>query len=246
MALSSLEVRLTCSGVGGSGRKWTEVGGFAIRNYLKLHVLAVGMLAAFMVSGNATFSVARRAMTCKHQSDNDPEFWRVFKYDGYINKYSGFMRHCICLLPGRASFSEGALINHDVGVFTMKRMIPAIFVASIAVAGQAFAGSFSSSCKNISLNGAHLKAKCQMAVGGKWADESSINLNDHIGNRNGVLIWDSKKFDDHCESKWLDAATFSKQLLKARCKTNNGTYVNAEVNLNERISNINGKLKYDQ
>lgn len=127
----------------------------------------------------------------------------------------------------------------------MKRMIPAVFVASIVLAGQAFAGGFSSTCKDMRLDGTRLKAKCQMAVGGKWADESSINLNDRIGNSNGVLLWDSKKFDDNCKNKLLGPANSIKLLLKAQCRTKVGSYVQAEINLNERISNINGKLKYE-
>lgn len=84
-----------------------------------------------------------------------------------------------------------------------------------------------------------MKASCQKAVGGVWAGESSINLNDHIGNRNGVLIWDKKNFDDHCENKSLaspDKPSYPvKLMLKAQCRNDNKVYVSAEINLNERI-----------
>lgn len=132
----------------------------------------------------------------------------------------------------------------------MKKIVCGVLMGSIVIAGQTFAGDFSSSCKNIHLSGSTLKASCQKAVGGVWAGESSINLNDHIGNRNGALIWDKKNFDDHCENKSLagpDKPSYPPKLfLKARCRNDNKVYVSAEINLNERISNIDGKLKYDQ
>jgi len=116
---------------------------------------------------------------------------------------------------------------------------------SIAMAGQAFAGNFSQSCKDIHLDGSHLKAQCKRAQTGAYGDTSTLKLNDYIGSKNGALVWNSKDFKEHCQNFEFRQASYYNALLTAYCKNNAGEYVHTQINLNERISNIDSHLKYD-
>lgn len=127
----------------------------------------------------------------------------------------------------------------------MKKIILGVLVLSIVIAGQAFAGNFSQSCKDIKLDGTHLQAKCLKAAKAVYGDTTEIKLNDHIGNNSGTLVWGSKNFKDHCNNLVLELPNYSQALLKASCKNNVGNYGTTQINLNERISNIDGKLKYE-
>jgi hypothetical protein len=61
----------------------------------------------------------------------------------------------------------------------------------------------------------------------------------------GTLVWGSKNFKDHCNNLALELPNYSQAVLKASCKKNFGNYGTTQINLSERISNIDGKLKYE-
>ncbi len=127
----------------------------------------------------------------------------------------------------------------------MKKLILGVLMVSITMAGQVFAGGFSQSCKDLSLDHSTLQAKCLQAKQAQYGSTTKIDLDNYIGNTGGTLVWNGKNFDKHCESKKIESAGYGRTLLKASCKNAAGVYVNAEINLDERISNIDSHLKYD-
>ncbi len=128
----------------------------------------------------------------------------------------------------------------------VKRIILGVLVACTVIAGQAFAGGFSQSCEEMHLDHSTLKAKCYKANEKVLGKTTSIDLDDYIGNTHGTLVWNGKNFDKHCENKQLIQAGWSQMLLRATCKNAIGVHVSTQINLDERISNIDGHLKYDQ
>ena len=130
-------------------------------------------------------------------------------------------------------------------VFTVNKVILGVLMLSIAMAGQAFAGNFSNTCKEIHLDGSHLQAKCKQAKTGDYGDTSTLKLNDYIGSTNGALVWNSSNFKEHCQNWAFQQTSYTDALLLASCKNNAGQYVHTQINLNERISNIDSHLKYD-
>lgn len=128
--------------------------------------------------------------------------------------------------------------------FTVNKVILGILMLSIAMAGQAFAGNFSNTCMDIHLDGSHLQAKCK-SQRGDYGDTSTLKLNDYIGSTNGALVWNSSNFKEHCQNWGFHQASYNDALLIAYCKNNAGEYVHTQINLNERISNIDSHLRYD-
>ncbi len=98
--------------------------------------------------------------------------------------------------------------------------------------------SFSLSSTNIAINSnGFLSAECKDLSGVYRA--SAINLNNYLGNINGVFQWGSQAFSATANSLTVSGATLSGQLQRA-----NGTWTSASVNLDEHIMNDNGVLKY--
>ncbi len=62
-----------------------------------------------------------------------------------------------------------------------------------------------------------------------------------IGNDNGVLQWGGQNFASTCEGIRLEGAG----ALFADCKRRDGSFANTSINLDDRISNIFGTLKFD-
>ena len=123
-------------------------------------------------------------------------------------------------------------------------MILGVIMVSIAMAGQAFAGGFSQSCKDFSLDYSTLKASCKQEAQAVYRD-ANIDLDSYIGNNGGILVWGGKNFDKHCDHKQLIQVGYGQLQLRASCKNAAGTYGPAQINLDERISNMDGHLKYD-
>jgi hypothetical protein len=129
-------------------------------------------------------------------------------------------------------------------VFAVNKVILGVLMLSVAMAGQAFAGGFSQTCKEIHLDGSHLQAKCK-AETGAYGDTSTLKLSDYIGSTNGALVWNSSNFKEACQNWAFQQTSYNDALLLASCKNNTGEYVHTQINLNERISNINSHLRYD-
>jgi len=89
--------------------------------------------------------------------------------------------------------------------------------------------SLSQSSPSLSLDGTTL------SVGSK------IDLNNHIGNIEGVLTWNQSNFGLSSNAMSLNGST-----LSARCRRSNGTWNNSTINLDEHISNNNGTLRYTE
>ncbi len=98
--------------------------------------------------------------------------------------------------------------------------------------------SFSLTSKNIAIasNGV-LSAECKELSGDY--NGSTIDLNDYLGNVNGVFQWGSEAFSATANSLTVSGSTLSGQLKKL-----DNSWVNASVNLDEHIKNDNGVLKY--
>jgi len=103
-------------------------------------------------------------------------------------------------------------------------------------------GGFSQTCTStkVDSNG-RLTSVCKKADG-KTGNRTSISLNQHIGNIDGVLKWGDKAFAKTCKSiSFSGPAT-----LQATCKNKQGKYAApSSLNLDEHIANINGVLKYE-
>ncbi|CAE7122731.1 unnamed protein product [Rhizoctonia solani] len=94
-------------------------------------------------------------------------------------------------------------------------------------------------------DGHYLVAQLQDSEG-NW-HQSSLDLNEFIGNIDGKLTWDEKDFSESTKNIWLDTAHApSLILLKGEGRKEGDEEYAAEdsINLNEFISNIEGKLEY--
>ena len=84
---------------------------------------------------------------------------------------------------------------------------------------------FSGSSRNISLSGSFLNAQCEGADG--QFHDSSLNLNDIIGNNNGQFIYPGSGWFDSAESASLDGG----RILQASLRNASGSSSFAEINL---------------
>lgn len=98
--------------------------------------------------------------------------------------------------------------------------------------------AFSRSSSHIKLEGTQLKAECKDR-GGSYHG-ASFELNNYIANLDGKLQWQPNgNFNATSRNLSLDGAT-----LKCQSKTRAGSWRDTSINLDEKISNFNGKLIY--
>ena len=96
--------------------------------------------------------------------------------------------------------------------------------------------SFYSHSKNVHLRGSILHADCEVTVGSYNA--STIDLNDHVGNDNGILIWQPDgQFYSNSKNVKLE-----RSIMKCRCEDSENTWHDTELDLNEKIEVIDGEL----
>lgn len=124
----------------------------------------------------------------------------------------------------------------------------ALVVSLNFVVDQAMAtGEFSLSCDkdNIEINGSILSTSCQKSNGG--SQQTSIDLDQYIGNLDGTLSWGDKDFSKTCKNIAPAQLLSTKQLiLVAECETAAGnTYYPSEIELDAHITNSDGTLKYE-
>jgi hypothetical protein len=121
----------------------------------------------------------------------------------------------------------------------MKRIALSVLVLFAASAGHAFAGNFSQTCKNLTLQGSELKAECKKRD--QSPNATSLKLDEKIGNLDGVLSFGDHNFSQTCSDIKLNGAT-----LTAVCKRKNGTPNQTSLNLDKGIDNTDGVLKFDK
>lgn len=98
--------------------------------------------------------------------------------------------------------------------------------------------SFSKSAQNTHLKGSHLHATCRR-VDGSW-NETKIDLDRHIGNDNGVLVWGGENFLSSCQNVTIQNG----HKLKCEARRINGTWNHTEINLDDKLGNNNGDLTF--
>ncbi|NEO56179.1 MAG: cyanovirin [Okeania sp. SIO3B5] len=117
------------------------------------------------------------------------------------------------------------------------------FLFTIAISLGMFANeawaSFSLTCYNSSVNGSTLSSTCYMADG-YTPNQTEINLNPYIGNIDGELMWQHDNFIATCGNTELSGPS----VLVGECEKRAQQWVQAEINLDDHISNINGILTY--
>jgi hypothetical protein len=98
---------------------------------------------------------------------------------------------------------------------------------------------FSESSKNLEIRDKTiLSAQCRDSQGAYH--QSEIDLNSYITNNDGFLQWRPHgHFRANSKSIRLDGA-----VLKSMCQRENGTWLSSQLNLDDKISNCNGKLIY--
>ncbi|EMR64346.1 hypothetical protein MGN70_004254 [Eutypa lata] len=104
--------------------------------------------------------------------------------------------------------------------------------------------SFNTSSQDVRIEGGHiLKARVQNE-GGDFVD-SEINLNDFLGNDDGRFDWSGQNFSETAENiSFSIEGGADVPVLRARLQKLDGEYVDADVNLAERVSNDNGRLSF--
>ena len=98
--------------------------------------------------------------------------------------------------------------------------------------------AFSRSSMHISLSGTHLRAKCRDRQG--CYHDSAIDINNYIVNDNGVLKWQaSGNFAASSRGIVIEGS-----VLRCQSRSRRGDWCRAQINLDEKIANFNGKFIY--
>ena len=96
---------------------------------------------------------------------------------------------------------------------------------------------FSDSTENVTITKGVLAAQCKKADN-KSSIQSSISLNDYIGNVDGKLTWGGRGFSNDAE-----AVQVVKGVLSAKLKSKDGkSSVESKLDLNQYIRNVDGVL----
>ncbi|CAI7629395.1 hypothetical protein PCG10_008413 [Penicillium crustosum] len=105
--------------------------------------------------------------------------------------------------------------------------------------------SFHESATHIELEDGHiLKAVLRNEDGDE--EESTIDLNDHIGNDNGQFHWDGGDFHSSADDVRFDReGDDGVPVLRATLRDVDGEGHDADINLAERIGNDNGHLVFN-
>ncbi|OQE35390.1 hypothetical protein PENCOP_c013G07719 [Penicillium coprophilum] len=105
--------------------------------------------------------------------------------------------------------------------------------------------SFHASASNIELEDGHiLKAVLRNEDGDE--EESTLDLNDHIGNDNGQFQWEGGDFQSSADDISLELeGDDDLPILRATLNDVDGEGQPADINLSERIGNDNGRLVFN-
>jgi hypothetical protein len=105
------------------------------------------------------------------------------------------------------------------------------------ITAEVYYSGFTESCRNAVMNGGVLHAECLTLTG--EVRESSINLNECVGNSNGEFRWGWTNFSETAQDVHLEGA-----ILHARLATLKGEWCNACTDLQAHIMNIKGNLQW--
>ena len=94
----------------------------------------------------------------------------------------------------------------------------------------------SESCRSFRLEGAVLVCECLLADG-KTHKTSCIDLDHHIGNVNGSLVWHEKEFSKTCKDFRLEGT-----ILHAKCKKSFEEWIDCSIDLALNLRNDDGVL----
>lgn len=98
--------------------------------------------------------------------------------------------------------------------------------------------AFSQSSTNIQLQGSDLVAQCR-DMGGSGCD-SRININNYIANYDGTLAWHANgNFAASTRNMRVEGG-----MLYAESQRCDGSWISSQINLDEKITNFNGKMIY--
>jgi hypothetical protein len=101
--------------------------------------------------------------------------------------------------------------------------------------------SFGNTTKNIRLGGSTLYADC-LDNDGNWVS-SQLDLDTCLGNIDGNFQWDKQAFSASAEDVKLKFTVVN--LTASLEKADGDSFSSSTVNLNDRISNNNGKLTFN-
>ncbi|CAG8900368.1 unnamed protein product [Penicillium egyptiacum] len=124
-------------------------------------------------------------------------------------------------------------------------MIHTLYTLLCILLSQIDTMSFHVTASHIELEDDHiLKAVLRNEDGDE--QESTIDLNDHIGNNNGQFHWDGGDFLSSAEGVSFDREGDDEiPVLRARLRDVDGEEHDADINLAERIGNDNGNLVFN-
>ena len=143
---------------------------------------------------------------------------------------------------------------------SFKNILKATIIASLLLSGTSFLkpkaaladGGFAQSCTDIRMYYKHASDRGMVFAhcprrDGRINYMARINLNDHIANNNGELVWQPNgNYRGTCG--WSTALEKAEKLdgtvLYTKCKSKDGKIHATGIDLNRRIINDNGDLKY--
>ena len=117
-------------------------------------------------------------------------------------------------------------------------------VFSLAVSCR-FRGAFQKTCKDVSLDGSVLIAKCEnWTNNGKTKEQvtSKLDLNQCIGNIDGKLTWGHANYKATSKT----CSLINQLTLKCESQSKNGAFVTTTYDLGLTVTNTNGKLTCDK
>src|SRR6516162_1438148 len=130
------------------------------------------------------------------------------------------------------------------GLMTMVGISANLLAAPVARAEPP--GNFSGSCKNLALNATNFSKSATLTADCRKQDgtylKAEVNLNDLITNNHGSLQWGRPGGADFQQSCSGDALSGSK--LTSACVESAEVKKSTQIDLNEKITNENGKLTY--
>lgn len=109
---------------------------------------------------------------------------------------------------------------------------------SSPASAHALSGDFSKTCTNVQIQGATLVAQCQTNAG-TWI-QSSLDLDNHIGNHEGHLVGNAKNFSQTCSNTTITQG----RVLVTNCETTAGPILRTTYDLDSSVANIDGNLRW--
>jgi hypothetical protein len=145
------------------------------------------------------------------------------------------------------AMTQHSNFQHYLETFALMTMvgISANLLAAPVARGES-PGNFSGSCKNLALNATNFSKSATLTADCRKQDgtylKAEVNLNDLITNNHGSLQWGRPGGADFQQSCSGDALSGSK--LSSSCVESAEVRKSTQIDLNQKITNENGKLTY--